>query len=309
MKKILLISFLFVVNFTSAQQDPEFTNYMYNMSVVNPAYATGTPGIINLGAFYRSQWVGAIGSPKTFSAFGHVPLSSKVETGLSFITDEIGDGALKENNIYADFAYNLTLSKKLTLALGLKAGVTLLQTNFDNFRLESGSVSTDPAFRQNINQTYPDFGAGAFLYSEDYYIGFSSPNFIKSKHLDEVNGIQRLGGEEIHLYLMGGYVFKLNSDFKLKPSFMVRSVKGVPPMYDVSANVGYIDRFELGVSYRVDDSFSGLMKIGITPYLDIGYSYDYTTSNLGKYNSGSHEIFLLFNLNFIHGHDKSPRFF
>jgi len=308
-KKLFYISFLLLSNILIAQQDPEFTNYMYNMNVINPAYSTGTPGTINLGSFYRSQWVGAVGAPKTFSFFGHLPINEKIETGLSLISDDIGDGALKENNIYADFAYNLKLSKKHTLAFGLKTGVTFLNTNFNNFRLESGSVTSDPAFRQNLNKTYPNIGSGVFFYTDNYYLGFSTPNFLWSKHLDEVDGVQRVGGEEIHFYLTGGYVFNLNSDFQLKPSFMVRSVKGVPPMFDISTNVRYLNRFELGLSYRIDDSVSALMNVGVTQNLRIGYAYDYTTTNFGNYNSGSHEIFILFDLTFNNGYDKSPRFF
>lgn len=308
-KAVLLLSFVLMFNIGKAQQDPEFTNYMYNHSLINPAYATGTPSILNLGTFYRTQWVGAVGSPETFSFFGHLPINKKIETGISFFSDEIGEGALKESAIYADFAYILKLTEKYKLSFGLKAGLSFLNTDFSDFRLESGPPSSDPAFGQNIDKTFPKIGIGAFFYSENYYVGLSTPSFLKGKHLDETEGIQHTGSEEIHLYLTGGYVFDLNEDFKLKPSFLVRSVKGIPPMFDVSMNVRYLDRFELGVSYRVDDSFSGLFNIGVTPSLRIGYAYDHTITNLGRFESGSHEIFLLYDLNFFRGHDKSPRFF
>lgn len=308
-EQLLTFIILIVSQLALAQQDPEFTHYMYNMSVINPAYATGDPGTVNLGAFYRSQWVGAVGGPETFSFFGHLPLNKKVETGISFVSDDIGDGALKENNLNADFAYNLQISQTMTLALGLKAGVTFLDTNFNDFRLESGNVITDPAFSQNIHQTYPNLGAGAFLYAENYYLGLSAPNFLNSRHLENPDGIQRLGGEETHVYLTGGYIFHLSNSVELKPAFMIRTVKGVPPMYDLSANVRYLKRFEVGVSYRFDDSVSGLVNFGVTENLNIGYAYDYTTTNLGNYNSGTHEIFLLYNFNLSHGYDKSPRFF
>jgi type IX secretion system PorP/SprF family membrane protein len=309
MKKFLPILCLFVFLGAKAQQDPEFTHYMYNMSVVNPAYATGTPSIVNLGGFYRSQWVGAVGAPKTFSFFSHIPLSAKIETGLSLVSDQIGEGAIKENNLYADFAYLLNLSEKHRLSLGIKAGVTFFDTDFSGFRLESGGPGTDPAFDQELHKTFPNIGAGAYYFTENYYLGFSTPNLLKSKHLAENDGIEGIGGEEIHLYFTGGYVFEINREVKLKPSFLLRTVKGVSPIVDVSANVLYRDRFELGVSYRLEDSFSGLMKVGVLPNLDIGYAYDHTVSNLGEFDSGTHEIFILYRLVFIKGHNKSPRFF
>lgn len=308
MKKLLPIFCLFSFFVLKAQQDPEFTHYMYNMSVINPGYATAAPSTIDLGGFYRNQWVGAVGSPQTFSFFSHIPLSAKVETGISFINDRIGEGAIKENNLYADFAYLLNLSEGHRLSLGVKAGLTFFDSNFDDFRLESGGPKTDPAFAQNLHETFPVFGAGAYYFTDQYYIGFSTPNLLRSKHLDN-GAIEGVGREDIHLYLTGGYVFEINSKFKLKPSFLIRTVKGVSPIVDVSANVLYLDRFELGVSYRLDDSFSGLMKFGITPTFDIGYAYDHTVSNLGTFESGTHEIFLLYRLTFIKGHNKSPRFF
>ena len=310
MKKIvLLLGFVLISNVGTAQQDPEFTNYMYNHSLVNPAYATGTPSILNLGAFYRTQWVGAVGAPETFSFFGHLPINEKIETGISFFSDEIGEGALKENAIYADFAYILKLSEKHKFSFGLKAGASFLNTNFNDFRLESGAASTDPAFSENIDKTFLEMGAGAFFYSEKYYVGLSTPNFLKGKHLNETDGVQRTGSEEIHLYLTGGYVFDLGEDFKLKPSFLARTVKGVPPMFDVSLSLRYLNQFELGVSHRLDDSFSGLFNVRVTSMLRIGYAYDHTITNLGPFESGTHEIFVLFDINFLRGHDKTPRFF
>lgn len=312
MKNILksfVVIFVCCLSNIQAQQDPGFTQYTYNLSVINPAYATGTPEIINFGAFHRSQWVGAVGGPITNTFFAHMPVSNKIETGLSFVNDDIGDGALKENNIYADFAYILNLSQTHKLSFGIKAGATFLNTNFNDFQLESGAVNTDPAFSENLNRVFPNFGTGIYFYTNDYYVGFSTPNLLNSKHLNTIDGVQRLGQEAIHMYLTGGYVFDLDKNFKIKPSFLARTVEGVPPMFDFSTNILFRDRFELGVSYRYDDSFSGLAKFGVTPNLHIGYAYDYTTTNLGNFNSGSHEIFILFNLNLNKGYDKSPRFF
>ncbi|MFI2741235.1 type IX secretion system membrane protein PorP/SprF [Zhouia sp. PK063] len=313
MKKIIpVICFICCLQSLFAQQDPEYTQYMYNLSVVNPAYATQTPAILNLGALYRSQWAGIVGAPKTFTFFAHTPFTEKVEGGISVVSDDIGDGALKENNIYADFAYVLQLSDNSHLSLGLKGGVTLLNTDFSNFQLGSGNSQTDPAYAENINSAFPNIGVGAFYFTDNYYLGISTPNLLSSTHVEEKNGVNNYGNEALHLYLTGGYVLDINADMKLKPSFMMKAVKGAPLSVDLSANMLFYNRFEAGVSYRFGDSFSGMFNVKVTPNFRIGYAYDYTLSNLGSFNSGSHEVFALFDLDFLNiskGYDKSPRFF
>ncbi|OYX81997.1 MAG: hypothetical protein B7Y83_16340 [Flavobacteriales bacterium 32-34-25] len=311
MKKIILsISLLLLVIKVSAQQDPEYTHYMYNMNIVNPAYATGTQAMLDLGILYRSQWAGSIGGPKTFNFFGHIPLSKKVEMGLSMISDDIGDGAKKEDNFYADFAYVLNMSSTAKLSLGLKAGFTSFKTNFNGFEFESGNSSTDDAFSENINNIFPNVGVGAYYFTDNYYLGLSAPNLFSSKHIEERSGINAFGSEEIHVFFTGGYVFNLSDTFKLKPAFMSKIVAGSAVSLDLSANVLFNEKFELGASYRFDDAVSALMSIKVSPSVSVGYAYDYTTSNLGQFNSGTHEVFMLFNLDLLgKGYDKSPRFF
>jgi type IX secretion system PorP/SprF family membrane protein len=311
MKKIIfIIPFFFSILPASAQQDPEYTQYMYNMSVVNPAYATGEAAALNLGTLYRSQWVGAVGAPKTLTAFAHAPITKKVEVGLSLISDDIGDGAKKENNFYADFAYVLQFEGAHKLSLGLKAGFTSLQTNFNGFRLESGNAQTDKAFAQDVNLTTPNIGLGAFYFTNNYYIGLSAPNILPSKHIADQTGIKPMGSENIHAFLTAGYVFTISDSFKLKPALIAKFVPGAPLSADITANVLYKEKFELGAAYRYKDAVSALMNVTITPNIKVGYAYDYTLSNFSKFNSGSHEIFILFNLDLLgKGYDKSPRFF
>lgn len=311
MKKIILsISFLLLIIKVSAQQDPEYTHYMYNMNIVNPAYATGTQAMLDLGVLYRSQWAGLEGAPKTFNFFGHIPLTKKVEMGLSMISDDIGDGAKKEDNFYADFAYVLNMSSTAKLSLGLKAGFTSFKTNFNGFKFESGDSSTDMAFSENVNNIFPNIGVGAYYFTNNYYLGLSAPNLFSSKHIEERSGINAFGSEEIHVFFTGGYVFNLSDSFKLKPAFMTKIVKGSAVSLDLSANVLFNEKFELGASYRLDDAVSALMSVKVSPSIRVGYAYDYTTSNLGQFNSGTHEVFMLFNLDLLgKGYDKSPRFF
>lgn len=306
-EKILFVSFLFFMINASAQQDPQYTQYMYNMSVVNPAYATGAQSVLDVGVLYRTQWVGAVGAPKTMTLFGHMPVNNKVELGFSLISDDIGDGAKKENSFSADFAYVLQFNNNNRLSLGLKAGLTSMQTNFNGFKFES--TSPDFAF-EDIDFLKPNIGVGAYYFTDDYYVGLSAPNLLNSKHIERRSGISDYGSENIHAFLTGGYVFTLSDSFKLKPAFMSKFVKGAPVTLDLSANVLYSEKFEFGASYRFGDAVSALMNIKVTPGVRVGYAYDYTISNLGQFNSGTHEIFVLFNLDLLgKGYDKSPRFF
>jgi type IX secretion system PorP/SprF family membrane protein len=306
-KTILIVSFLFFIIKVSAQQDSEYTHYMYNMNVVNPAYATGMQSMLDIGTLYRTQWVGAVGAPKTLTVFAHMPVNKKIEMGFSLISDDIGDGAKKENNFFVDFAYVLQLNDSHRLSLGLKAGATSIQTNFNGFKFES--TSSDFAF-ENINVLKPNIGIGAYYFNNVYYVGLSAPNLLNSKYIEERSGISDYGSENTHVFFTGGYVFTLSDVLKLKPAFMSKFVKGAPIAVDISANVLYNDKFELGAAYRVGDAISALMNVKVTPSVRVGYAYDYTISNLGQFNSGTHEIFLLFNLDLLgKGYDKSPRFF
>ena len=309
-KYLVFISVLLASTLVKAQQDPQFTHYMYNMNVINPAYATDNAGVINLGGLYRTQWVGAVGAPKTATIFAHSPIAKRVEMGLSVVNDAIGD-VVKENNIYADFAYVLPVSEKTKLSFGLKGGVTLFDVNFNGFQYSD--IQADPAFANNINKAFPNVGVGTFLFSNNYYLGFSAPNLLTTKHIDRKDGVQTTGVEAIHYFFTGGYVFELNPNFKLKPAFMAKGISGAPLAIDLTTNVLINNFFELGAGYRFDDSVSGLVNFYVQPNLRIGYSYDYTLTNLGKYNSGTHEIFLLFDIDLSSlsskSYVKSPRFF
>ncbi|SEP74828.1 type IX secretion system membrane protein, PorP/SprF family [Hyunsoonleella jejuensis] len=306
---LLSLTFLSLQSF--AQQDPQFTQYMYNMSVINPAYATAEEGILNLGGLYRTQWVGLEGAPSTGTFFAHTPINDKIEMGISFTNDNIGD-IVNENNIFADFAYVLPVGIETKISFGLKAGVRMFDTNFNGLQLQSGGTNTDIAFNENINRAFPNLGIGAFFFTDNYYLGVSAPNMLSTKHLENENGIKATGVENVHYFFTGGYVFDIDSKLKLKPAFMARSVKGAPLALDITANVLINEKLEAGLGYRLGDAMSALVNFRVTPNLRIGYAYDYTTTNLGDFNSGSHEIFILFDVDlfgFKNGYDRSPRFF
>lgn len=291
----------------NAQQDPMYTQYMYNMSVINPAYAIDDLGMLNVGGFYRNQWAGIDGAPETANFFAHTGLSERLEAGISIVHDEIGD-IVKENNLYADVAYVLPVSETSKLSFGVKAGVTFFDADLS--RLRTNEPGDDAM--QNISEAFPNFGVGAYWFGDKYYVGLSAPNIFTSKHLENETGLARLGEENIHYFLTGGYVFDLNQNLKLKPAFMARAVEGAPLSVDFTANVLLYNRFEAGVAYRLNETVSGLVNFRVTPELRIGYAYDYTTGNLGDFNDGTHEIMVLFDLDLLglsKGYNVSPRFF
>lgn len=311
LKNILFAAIVLIGIKTFGQQDPSYTQYMYNMSVVNPAYATGEIGTMNVGGFYRSQWVGIDGAPTTGTFFAHAALSERIEMGLNLVHDEIGD-VVKETNLNADFAYNIPVSDAGKLSLGMKAGLSFFNADFTQLQFNSGNMSTDPAFSQMINETFPVIGIGAFYYTDKYYVGLSTPNILANDHLESKDGVKTLGAEATHIFLTAGYVFDINNDVKFKPSFMARGVKGAPFELDVNANVLFLEKFEAGVGYRFGDAVTGLFNFEVSPGLKLGYAYDYTTSNLSNYSSGSHEIMVLFDFSlfgFTAEYSKSPRFF
>lgn len=304
MKKLsLFVLFIGVVtaDLAFAQQDPQYTQYMYNMNVVNPAYAGSKEGL-SITALYRNQWSGLDGAPDTFTFSAHSPIGDKVGLGLSAIRDELGPVA--ETNVYADFSYTLDVGSSTKLALGIKAGATFHDVGLVDLELQDPN---DPFFSQNISNTYPNVGAGAFLYGEKFYVGLSVPNLLNSVHLDE-NGL-KYGSETQHYFATAGYVFDVSENVKLKPSTMVKSAFDAPLSFDANLNALFYERFEIGASYRLDDSFSGLVGFQVTENIRVGYAYDYITSDLDGVANASHEVIVTFDLFFSKRALRSPRFF
>jgi type IX secretion system PorP/SprF family membrane protein len=310
MKKLYLVALVVFSTMVDlhAQQDPHYTQYMYNMSVMNPAYA-GSKDNLSMGLLYRKQWVEIEDAPTTGTFFGHAPVGKNVGLGLSFISDKIGP--VEENNVYGDFSYTLNLGGEHKLAFGLKMGLT-----FHNVGLYSDinytlPQPTDPAFSEDISNTYFNLGSGFFYYTNKYYLGLSVPNLMRSKHLD----IQRTGdqlefGSEVsHYFLTGGYVFDINDTVKFKSFFMMKSAFGAPMSLDLSANFMFNQKFEVGGTYRLQDSFGAMINYAVTPSLRIGYAYDHIVSDLKVTTPSSHELILLFDLNFPKKVSSSPRFF
>jgi type IX secretion system PorP/SprF family membrane protein len=287
-----------------AQQDPHYTQYMYNMSVFNPAYA-GSKESVSGGLLYRKQWVEIEDAPTTGTFFLHSPVGSNVGLGLSLINDRIGP--VEETNVYGDFSYTLQLGGEHRLAFGMKAGVTMHKIDFETIYPTLPDVGDGAFGGGNPSETFLNVGAGMFYYTDHYYLALSIPNMLKAKYLD-YDGTN-YGGEELHYFLTGGYVFELSGQWKLKPFAMVKTSFGAPASIDFSLNALYNERFEIGATYRREDSFGAMASFAITPNLRIGYAYDHIISDLDVVTPASHEFMLLFDLNLSKKVSRSPRYF
>lgn len=302
-KKIFAIITVLTVYGVQAQQDPQYTQYMYNTLSVNSAYA-GSLGHLAITGIYRTQWVGLQGAPNTQSFTLDTPVAKNVGLGLSVVSEEIGPS--EEQYIDANFSYTIQSGQTHKLSFGIKGGGRVI-----NIDWTKGSYrDPDVQFRENItNKFVPVVGAGLYWHGERDYIGLSIPNFMTRERYNYDDIAEDLVNERMHLYLIGGIVFDLSAHTKFKPAVLVKYVAGAPIIADFSANFMFNNCFTLGASYRTGDSVSGMASLQITPQLLVGYAYDYTTTELQTYNSGTHEIMLRFELVSRKKGLKSPRFF
>ncbi|MEM6892932.1 MAG: type IX secretion system membrane protein PorP/SprF [Bacteroidota bacterium] len=284
------------------QQDPQYTQYMYNTLNVNPAYA-GSRGHLSALVMHRSQWVGINGAPTTQVLAVDGPVGKNVGLGLVLTNDALGPA--NEFFIDGNFSYTLLLNDTdKRLSFGLKAGGRLFNVDFT----EGSTQNPDIAFQNNIeNKFFPTIGAGVYYHNSKGYLGLAVPNFFSEEHY---NGQEQvIATERLHYFLIGGKIFNMTPDVQFKPAFFVKWVPGAPIIADISANAMIRETLTFGVAYRWDDSFSGLFGLQISPDLSVGYAYDLTTTDLTDYTSGTHEIFLRYEFKTVEKRLKSPRFY
>ena len=271
------------------QQDAQFTQYMYNTISINPAYA-GSRGVMSIFALHRTQWVGLDGAPTTNAASINTPISnSNLGLGLSFVNDKIGP--TNENTISADLSYTIPTSENFKLSFGMKATANLFNLNVNKLNpVDQG----DPQFQNLRNVFTPNIGAGIYYHSDKAYLGLSVPNFIQTNRYDDNEVV--IFKEKMNYYLIGGYVFDLSNDIKFKPAFLTKLVKGSPLQVDASANFMFVEKVVVGVAYRWSAAMSAMVGFQVTDGMYIGYGYDLETTNLENYNSGSHEVFLRYEI-------------
>lgn len=312
MKKQRIIVLLAVFSFGGlmAQQDAQYTQYMYNTMAVNPAYA-GSRGMLSVTGLHRSQWLGLDGAPNTQTLNINSPITDRVGGGLSIVNDEIGNGTVQETYIDGVFSYTIPLSRSSKLSFGLQASAHLL--NIDFTKLKNYDNEAQTLGLSNIDNKFsPNFGAGVYYHTDTFYAGLSVPNFLETKHFaDSATGSSFLAEERMNFYLITGYVFELNSSLKFKPASLVKVVRGAPLQLDLSANFMLNDKFILGAAYRWDATVSALFGFNISDRFMLGLAYDRETTELGgsRFNDGSFEVLLRYEFLTRFRKVIEPRFF
>ncbi len=288
-----------------AQQDPQFTQYMFNMLALNPAYA-GSADRVSVKALSRHQWVGFEGAPTTQTLTLHSPVwHESLALGGTMLRDS--HGPITQYTFMADVAYRIFMGEN-KLAFGIKGGLNLLQGKFGEL---SPEVAGDAVFQQNVNTKLdPQFGFGIMYYSDRYFIGLSTPKLLRTQFFD-TDSLAFISepGQRAHFFLSGGYVFDLGLYHKFKPTFLVKAVEGAPVSFDLSANFLFLEKFWLGAMYRHTDAVGVLAQYLLTNDLSVGYAYDYPLSPLRNFSGGSHEIMIGYEFGNMLKGIRSPRYF
>lgn len=288
-KKLLLFLILIVFNVQEVfpQQEPQYTQYIYNTTTINPAYA-GNRGVTSVFGLHRSQWVGLEGAPRTSVFSLNVPFNdSNVGLAATFSSDKVGPA--DESGVSFDVSYTIPMNDDYNLSFGLKGTLSSLNVDFRKLHIQN---STDVFYQSNIDDKFiPNIGAGLYLFSDRLFTGFSVPSILETSYYDD-NDPYVEAKKRITMYFMGGYVFDINRDLKFKPTFISKAVKGSPLQLDLTANFLIDEKLVLGAAWRWSAAVSGMAGFQLTNNWFIGYSYDADTTRLANYNSGSHEIFL-----------------
>jgi type IX secretion system PorP/SprF family membrane protein len=300
-----------------AQQDKMFSQYMFNMMALNPAYA-GSRDVLSMSALYRNQWTGVEGAPQTATFTMDMPLNrERVGVGLQLYGDKYG--AVSEAGGFASYAFRIKVGAKSTLALGLQAGAASYNVNLADIKTTpDGSGQLDPAFANNISKILPNFGTGIYLSNDRSYISLSVPRLIKNK-LTEYNVGNVISTQRRHAYLAAGFVVGLSPVVKMKPSMLVKYAEGAPLGFDGNINFWFADRIAIGASIRRNqfsdwspvgtDALVGMLEVQLTDQFRFGYAYDRTMNNFKDIAPSSHELMLRYEFGFGKNRILTPRYF
>ncbi len=287
---LVFVLLLLATGKSRAQKEPQYTQYMYNIGSFNPAYV-GSVEYTEVAGLYRAQWIDIPGAPRTLRFGINIPFENeKMGMGFNVISDALGPAT--QTYIDVAYSYQVNLSDEILLSFGIDAGGSILNVDFSEGNFQN---PIEPILDTNeINNFYPTIGAGLFMYTADWYLGFSIPNFLTDGiYNDEVATVVE---DNIQYNFIGGYVFELSERTKFKPAVLFNYLNGAPLNVNLSANFQFLDAFTLGANYRFDNAISGLAGFQISNSIYLGYSYDYNTNNLGEFNNGSHEAILKFYL-------------
>jgi len=310
-KFIIILILLIATKISIAQQEPMYTQYLFNTQIINPAY-TGTWESLGFLVLGRHQWVDMPGAPRTYTFAMQTPAGKKekVALGLSVISDVIFKE--KRFGLFADYSYKLKIDEKGTwLRLGLKAGFTNYSHNFNDYNLVS---TNDNQFQGEADHKFmPNFGVGVFLSNKQkYYIGFSIPKIIQNNFDLNINNYSTQA-ELRHFYMTGGLVFNLSEDVKFKPTGLLKLSLGSPVQFDLTANFLLKEKLWLGAMFRTKlktgGSYGFISQWIFNNKLRIGYAIDFATGNIGNYAGLTHEVMISYQITTLKETIISPRYF
>ncbi|WP_442796152.1 PorP/SprF family type IX secretion system membrane protein [Pelobium manganitolerans] len=305
MRTLLTLLLCFLTLGLFAQQKAMYSQYMFNTLAINPAYAALDESL-TFTALSRHQWVGFKGAPNTQTISVHSPIGeSNTFVGGILINDQIGE-VIRETGGDVSLTQRVPVGYDSYFAVGVNAGSSNFGATYsENYRLSPASGS-DPVF-EDYNGMRINFGWGAMLFSDKYYVGISAPHFFY-RDIGSLAKSANKSAYRPHYILQAGYLVQVNDGLKFKPNFLIKYVNGSPTQFDINANFLINEVLWLGASYRSLDSFDALASVFITPDLQLGYSYDFTATQLAKVQKGSHEIALKFRLP-VKGRDHTACYF
>lgn len=304
--KQFIVPFFFLLTFlvtseSCAQQKVQFTQYMFNNLVINPAYA-GADEALSLTFIHRNQWAGMEGSPKTQTLSAHT-LFKKKQVGLGFVFSNDQIGIHRNLNFVTNYAYHLATGNSSFLSFGLQAGIHNRRSDYASLL---GDSDTDPKINDApVSKTFFDFGVGLYFRSPRLHVGFSIPEIIPQQitYFDTLS----TRFSEVNNFLYSRYRIYLNDDMDLEPSLLFKYLHGVPLSYDMNMNLIYRKVLTMGLSYRRNESFDFLLKFKATPQLQFGYSYDYPIGRISQLYNASHEIMINYLFRYKESNVTSPR--
>ncbi|MBA3679909.1 MAG: type IX secretion system membrane protein PorP/SprF [Bacteroidetes bacterium] len=289
----------------SAQQEVQNSFYMFNSSILNPAYA-GSRDALSVVLDARSQWTGWKGAPKTNSFIMHTPLMNEsIGVGINVVNDIIGP--TNKTAVFADFAYRIKLNKgNDRLCFGIRAGADLIRNNLHGLAVND---ETDPLVVNNPNFNTNAFntGAGVYYYGKRFFVGLTAPKIIPNKLSNDANF--SASKQVLHYYFISGYVFKLNSLWDLKPGCALKYTPNAPVSIDANLSALFNEKMWFGVMYRHGSAAGANIAYNFTKQLRVGYAYDYSINNMGKYSPSTHEVIIGFDFLSNQKALKSPRYF
>jgi type IX secretion system PorP/SprF family membrane protein len=294
---IIFLTFIFITGSytdSKAQQLPLYSEYMFNILEINPAYA-GFKNSIQFTSSFRKQFNGIQSSPQTAIASFDMPVGdTKLGVGLRIFDDRFS--VVKTFGAQSAYSYHIETGENSQLYMGLQVGILSYKANLTDLVVSDGG---DPNFQDNQTSFTANFGAGLFFSTDKFYVGLSAPNFIRTNlRQSNIAVTANEVKQNLHFFVNSGYLIYLNDDFALKPSVLLRGVQGIPFQYDISGNVFFREFLAVGASYRSGSAIAGLLNFKVSPKFSVGYSYDYNTSRLHDFNKGTHEVLLRYQIPF-----------